>query len=228
MLLNINSRYFGGLFWSRQLRGLPSSDGYFCFFSESLYLRIDSEFFPSIIILDCIILRHDCMLSSCYDVTYYNIAIHTVTGQWQEWVFVTSCILLIWVSFGASMINTFRVWWWWVVQGSLRRGGIWRKHPSPPLYNIGVWRWHINLTKSDNYIHGKTGPSEPLPLFCYCCLARKWTHSFFLMNSVLGITVYANKDNRCVCAVHGIYLVHSDFKHVVTCDMLSKTCWCPW
>ena len=29
MLLNISSRYFGGLFWSRQLRGLPSSDGYF-------------------------------------------------------------------------------------------------------------------------------------------------------------------------------------------------------
>ena len=29
MLLNISSRYFGGLLWSRQLRGLPSSDGYF-------------------------------------------------------------------------------------------------------------------------------------------------------------------------------------------------------
>ena len=29
MLLNISSRYFGGLFWSRRLRGLPSSDGYF-------------------------------------------------------------------------------------------------------------------------------------------------------------------------------------------------------
>ena len=29
MLLNISSRYFGVLFWSRQLRGLPSSDGYF-------------------------------------------------------------------------------------------------------------------------------------------------------------------------------------------------------
>ena len=29
MLLNIISKYFGGLFWSRQLRGLPSSDGYF-------------------------------------------------------------------------------------------------------------------------------------------------------------------------------------------------------
>ena len=30
MLLNISSSYFGGLFWSRQLRGLPwSSDGYF-------------------------------------------------------------------------------------------------------------------------------------------------------------------------------------------------------
>ena len=29
MLLNISSRHFGGLFWSRQLRGLPSSDGYF-------------------------------------------------------------------------------------------------------------------------------------------------------------------------------------------------------
>ena len=28
MLLNTSSRYFGGLFWSRQLRGLPSSDGY--------------------------------------------------------------------------------------------------------------------------------------------------------------------------------------------------------
>ena len=29
MLLNISSRYFRGLYWSRQLRGLPSSDGYF-------------------------------------------------------------------------------------------------------------------------------------------------------------------------------------------------------
>ena len=29
MLLNISSRYLGGLFWSRQLRDLPSSDGYF-------------------------------------------------------------------------------------------------------------------------------------------------------------------------------------------------------
>ena len=29
MLLNISSRYLGGLFWSWQLRGLPSSDGYF-------------------------------------------------------------------------------------------------------------------------------------------------------------------------------------------------------
>ena len=29
MLLNISSRYSGGLFWSRHLRGLPSSDGYF-------------------------------------------------------------------------------------------------------------------------------------------------------------------------------------------------------
>ena len=29
MLLNLSSRYFGGIFWSRQLRGLPSSDGYF-------------------------------------------------------------------------------------------------------------------------------------------------------------------------------------------------------
>ena len=35
MLLNISSRYFGALFWSRQLRGLPSSDGYFlCFFGS--------------------------------------------------------------------------------------------------------------------------------------------------------------------------------------------------
>ena len=32
MLVNISSRYFGGLFWSRQLRGLPSSDGYFFYF----------------------------------------------------------------------------------------------------------------------------------------------------------------------------------------------------
>ena len=31
MLLNISSRYFGGLFWSRQLWGLPSSDGYFLY-----------------------------------------------------------------------------------------------------------------------------------------------------------------------------------------------------
>ena len=29
MLLNISSRYLGGVFWSKQLRGLPSSDGYF-------------------------------------------------------------------------------------------------------------------------------------------------------------------------------------------------------
>ena len=29
MLLNISSRYFGSLFWSRQLLGLPYSDGYF-------------------------------------------------------------------------------------------------------------------------------------------------------------------------------------------------------
>ena len=29
MLLNISSRYLGGLFCSMQLRGLPSSDGYF-------------------------------------------------------------------------------------------------------------------------------------------------------------------------------------------------------
>ena len=29
ILLSISSRYFGGIFWSRQLRGLPSSDGYF-------------------------------------------------------------------------------------------------------------------------------------------------------------------------------------------------------
>ena len=29
MLLNISSRYFGGHFWSWQLRGLPSSDSYF-------------------------------------------------------------------------------------------------------------------------------------------------------------------------------------------------------
>ena len=34
MLLNISSRYFGGLFWSRQLRGLPSSDGYFFFIRD--------------------------------------------------------------------------------------------------------------------------------------------------------------------------------------------------
>ena len=32
MLLSISSRYFGGLIWSRQLRGLPSSDGYFSSF----------------------------------------------------------------------------------------------------------------------------------------------------------------------------------------------------
>ena len=31
MLLNISSRYLGGLFLSRQLRGLPSSDGYFLY-----------------------------------------------------------------------------------------------------------------------------------------------------------------------------------------------------
>ena len=28
-LLSISSRYFWGLFWSRQLQGLPCSDGYF-------------------------------------------------------------------------------------------------------------------------------------------------------------------------------------------------------
>ena len=33
MLLNVSSWYFGGLFWSRQLRGLPSSDGYFSLIS---------------------------------------------------------------------------------------------------------------------------------------------------------------------------------------------------
>ena len=41
MLLNISSRYFGGLFWSRQLRGLPSSDGYF-FFKSIPQLVINS------------------------------------------------------------------------------------------------------------------------------------------------------------------------------------------
>ena len=41
MLLNISSRYFGDLFWSRQLRGLPSSDGYFCqLFSQYIKLCI--------------------------------------------------------------------------------------------------------------------------------------------------------------------------------------------
>ena len=35
MLLNISSRYFGGLFWSRQLQGLPSSDGYFLYVAKS-------------------------------------------------------------------------------------------------------------------------------------------------------------------------------------------------
>ena len=35
MLHNISSRYFGGLFWSRKLRGLPSSDGYFSFCSST-------------------------------------------------------------------------------------------------------------------------------------------------------------------------------------------------
>ena len=38
MLLNISSRYLGGLFWSRQLRGLPSSDGYF-FWSVSQFQK---------------------------------------------------------------------------------------------------------------------------------------------------------------------------------------------
>ena len=37
MLVNISSRYFGGLFWSRQLRGLPSSDG--CFLCNLLEKR---------------------------------------------------------------------------------------------------------------------------------------------------------------------------------------------
>ena len=40
MLLNISSRYFGGLFWSRQLRGLPSSDGYFFFHVTHTYIYI--------------------------------------------------------------------------------------------------------------------------------------------------------------------------------------------
>ena len=38
MLLNISSRHFGGLFWSRQLQGLPSSDGYFV---KNLLLEIN-------------------------------------------------------------------------------------------------------------------------------------------------------------------------------------------
>ena len=47
MLLNISSRYFGGLFWSRQLQDLPSSDGYFllCVALYILgYLNVFSEF----------------------------------------------------------------------------------------------------------------------------------------------------------------------------------------
>ena len=45
MLLNISSRYFGGLFWSRQLRGLPSSDGYF-FLIKFYFLGIAWYYLP--------------------------------------------------------------------------------------------------------------------------------------------------------------------------------------
>ena len=38
MLLNISSRYLGGLFSSRQLRGLPSSDGYFLVFFLAYFM----------------------------------------------------------------------------------------------------------------------------------------------------------------------------------------------
>ena len=50
MLLNISSRYFGGLFWSRQLRGLPSSDGYFFHkFSHMSYMGPHSRCCPNTI-----------------------------------------------------------------------------------------------------------------------------------------------------------------------------------
>ena len=51
MLLSISSRYFGGLFWSRQLRGLPSSDGYFSFYwldSLEIWLDHNSTFYRSL------------------------------------------------------------------------------------------------------------------------------------------------------------------------------------
>ena len=43
MLLNISSRYLGGLFWSRQLRGLPSSDGYFIYEWEGICMNCPSK-----------------------------------------------------------------------------------------------------------------------------------------------------------------------------------------
>ena len=46
MLLNISSRYFGGLFWSRQLRGLPSSDGYFYYRKRNILEVIDLHTCP--------------------------------------------------------------------------------------------------------------------------------------------------------------------------------------
>ena len=48
MLLNISSRYFGGLFWSRQLRGLPSSDGYFFSWDQAAPGRIMPWRCPSV------------------------------------------------------------------------------------------------------------------------------------------------------------------------------------
>ena len=54
MLLNISSRYFGGLFWSRQLRGLPSSDGYFLIFFS---IAIFSPYFLQVcLLLQCVAL----------------------------------------------------------------------------------------------------------------------------------------------------------------------------
>ena len=47
MLLNISSRYLGGLFWSRQLRGLPSSDGYFLAIRYEPINYLDSWFYSS-------------------------------------------------------------------------------------------------------------------------------------------------------------------------------------
>ena len=59
MLLNISSRYFGGLFWSRQLRGLPSSDGYFVRLTPQM---LTSTLSPPATVMFLLDLHHRCWL----------------------------------------------------------------------------------------------------------------------------------------------------------------------